>query len=81
MKTTISTLLFTAVATTICSAFAPSLPVFVSSKSYAPLYAEAEKKEVVLDKNFDDVNIVKLLGLRRLKKKMRKNKSKANRGK
>ena len=35
---------------------------------------KAEKKELVLDTNFDDVNVVRLLGLQRVKKIIRKNK-------
>ena len=80
MKAFISVLLFIAAAAT-CSAFAPSARAF-SGRLNTPLNAETEKKkEIVLDKNFNDVNIVKLLGLKRLKKKIRKNKSKANRAK
>lgn len=79
MKSIISVLLLIAAAAT-CSAFAPSARAF-GGRLHTPLNAETEKKEIVLDKNFDDVNIVKLLGLKRLKKKIRKNKSKANRAK
>lgn len=79
MRSFISVLLFIAAVAT-CSAFAPSAPAF-GGRANTLLNAEPEKKEVVLDKNFDDVNIVKLLGLKRLKKKIRKNKSKANREK
>lgn len=79
MKSFISVLLLI-VAVATCSAFAPSPRAF-NARLHTPLNAEAEKKEVVLDKNFDDVNVVKLLGLKRLKKKIRKNKSKANRSK
>lgn len=59
-----------------------------SHEKKAPLSAEAdaaaaktEKKELVLDTDFENVNVVKLLGLQRLKKKARKNKSTTNGGK
>lgn len=61
-------------------AFASSIAAFVPaphfSRKVTPLCAE--KKELVLDTNFENVNVVRLLGLKRLKKKNRKNKSKAN---
>jgi|EP00979_Chaetoceros_neogracilis_P001673 hypothetical protein len=80
MKASITALtLFAVTATT--SAFAPATPAFTRVGTPLAAEAEAEKQEVVLDTNFDDVNIVKLLGLARLKKKARKNKSKANDGK
>jgi hypothetical protein len=55
------------------SAFVPA-PAF--NRVATPLFAE--KKELVLDTNFENVNVVRLLGLKRLKKKSRINKSKAN---
>ena len=85
MKASITTLtLLAAVAST--SAFAPASPAF--TRVATPLSAEAdaaaaktEKKELVLDTDFENVNVVKLLGLQRLKKKARKNKSTTNGGK
>ncbi len=41
------------------------------------VFAEKEKKEVVIDTNFDNVNIVKLLGMKRVKKMARKAKRNA----
>jgi len=63
------------------SAFAPACPSF--TRVATPLNAEvegkkAEKKELVLDTNFEGVNIVKIMGLRRVKKLARKNKGKGN---
>jgi hypothetical protein len=55
-------------------AFAPSAPAF--TRVATPLNAEA--KELVLDTKFEDVNVVKLLGLKRVKKIARKNKRKKN---
>lgn len=83
MKASITALtLLAAVAST--SAFAPAAPAF--TRVATPLSAEAdaakaEKKVLVLDTNFENVNVVKLLGLQRLKKKARKNKSTTNGGK
>ena len=78
MKSFVTALtLLAATATT--SAFAPASPAF--TRVATPLAAEAEKIEVVLDTDFEGVPLVKLLGLARLKKKARKNKSKSNDGK
>ena len=63
-----------AVAST-AAAFAPSTPAF--TRVATPLQAEPAK-ELVLDTNFDEVNIVKLLGLKRVKKIARKMKAKKN---
>eukprot|EP00558_Chaetoceros_sp_UNC1202_P002981 CAMPEP_0197232552 /NCGR_PEP_ID=MMETSP1429-20130617/813_1 /TAXON_ID=49237 /ORGANISM="Chaetoceros sp., Strain UNC1202" /LENGTH=77 /DNA_ID=CAMNT_0042690615 /DNA_START=68 /DNA_END=301 /DNA_ORIENTATION=+ len=60
------------VATT--SAFAPATPTF--TRAATPLNAEAEKKELVLDTNFEEVNLVRLLGLKKARKIARKNKRK-----
>ena len=57
------------------AAFAPAAPFVTKSTA---LSAEAEKKELVLDTNFDDVNIVRLLGLKRVKKMIRKSKTNKN---
>ena len=70
MKGPITAIIALALATS-AAAFAPATP-FVAKPT--ALCAEAEKKELVLDANFDDVNVVKLLGLQRVKKMIRKNK-------
>jgi len=57
------------------AAFAPTAPAF--TRVATPLNAEAPK-ELVLDTNFDEVNIVRLLGLKRVKKLARKSKKKKN---
>ncbi len=57
------------------SAFVPATPSF--TRATTVVRAEGEKKELVLDTNFDDINVVKLMGLRKMKKKVRKMKSKA----
>ncbi len=53
--------------------FAPK----VSSTSVFAEEAKKEKKEVVIDTNFDEVNIVRLLGIKRVKKMARKSKRNA----
>jgi len=82
MKASLTALTLLAAAAS-TSAFAPAAPAFtrVASPLCAEAEAAAEKKELVLDTNFEDVNVVKLLGLKRLKKKARKNKSTGNGGK
>ena len=66
------------------TAFAPSSRVSVSRTASTKIFAEEEKKtektELVLDTNFDEVNVVKLLGLKKVRKIIRKNKSKAEGG-
>eukprot|EP00559_Dactyliosolen_fragilissimus_P005694 CAMPEP_0184855226 /NCGR_PEP_ID=MMETSP0580-20130426/534_1 /TAXON_ID=1118495 /ORGANISM="Dactyliosolen fragilissimus" /LENGTH=99 /DNA_ID=CAMNT_0027349683 /DNA_START=44 /DNA_END=343 /DNA_ORIENTATION=+ len=56
------------------SAFVPAPSTFVTKQSASSvLFSEpAQEKELVLDTNFDDVNIVRLLGLNRVKKLARK---------
>ena len=76
MKATISAITLLAAAST-TAAFAPATPAFTRVAS--PLAAEP-KKELVLDTNFDEVDLVTLLGLKRLKKKARKGKAKTNKG-
>jgi hypothetical protein len=67
-----------ALATSSASAFAPST-ISNARASTTKTFAEDEKKttELVLDTNFDEVNIVKLLGLKKVRKIMRKNKRKS----
>ena len=69
MKTAICTTLALVAAS--ASAFAPSASVAPRAPVTA-LQAEAEKSELLVDDNFDDVNLVGLLGLKRLKKISRK---------
>ena len=52
--------------------FAPRVSTTVFAEE-----AKKEKKEVVMDTNFDDVNIVRLLGMKRVKKMARKSKRSA----
>eukprot|EP00554_Chaetoceros_debilis_P005413 CAMPEP_0194072528 /NCGR_PEP_ID=MMETSP0149-20130528/254_1 /TAXON_ID=122233 /ORGANISM="Chaetoceros debilis, Strain MM31A-1" /LENGTH=77 /DNA_ID=CAMNT_0038752421 /DNA_START=48 /DNA_END=281 /DNA_ORIENTATION=- len=59
---------------TSASAFVPATPAF--SRVATSVNAE-EKKELVLDTNFEDVNVARLLGLKKIKKKIRKMKGKA----
>ena len=60
------------------TAFAPSSTVSASRTASTKIYAEEEKKtELVLDTNFDEVNIVRLLGLKKVRKIVRKNKRKS----
>ena len=65
-------------ATSTASAFVPTANTFVRTQGQAStkVFAE-EKKELVLDTNFDEVNIVRLLGLKSVKRIIRKNKKKA----
>jgi len=69
-----------AVALTIASsttAFAPVPRVAITTGATSTeLFAE-EKKEMVMDTNFDNVNIVRLLGLKKVKKMARKSKRKS----
>ena len=63
----------------VSQAFVQSTTPFVARDSATKVFAEGEKekKEVVLDTNFDEVNIVRLLGMKRVKKMARKSKRKA----
>ena len=63
----------------VSQAFVQSTRPFVSRDSTTKVFAEGEKekKEVVIDTNFDEVNIVRLLGMKRIKKMARKSKTKA----
>mmetsp|Transcript_22311 Transcript_22311/g.27352 ORF Transcript_22311/g.27352 Transcript_22311/m.27352 type:complete len:84 (+) Transcript_22311:78-329(+) len=76
MKSTVAAAALLALTST-ASAFAPTANTFVA-KAPTKLFAEAEKEEMVLDTNFDDVNLARLLGLRRVKKIIRKKKSQRN---
>lgn len=72
---------FTALAllalTSSTAAFAPA-PSF--TRVATPLNAEGDAKELVLDTNFEGVDLVKVLGLKRIKKLARKSKRKKNKG-
>ena len=70
MKWPITATIALALATS-AAAFAPAIPFIAKSTA---LCAEAEKKELVLDTNFEDVDVVRLLGLNKVKKMIRKNK-------
>mmetsp|Transcript_8377 Transcript_8377/g.12602 ORF Transcript_8377/g.12602 Transcript_8377/m.12602 type:complete len:81 (+) Transcript_8377:75-317(+) len=59
------------------TAFVPVANTFVPRTPTTQVFAEGEKSDLVLDTNFDEVNIVKLLGLKRVKKMIRKNKKKS----
>jgi hypothetical protein len=69
------------------TAFAPSSRVVVPQRvGSTGIFAEenkagGEKKELVMDSNFENVNIVRLLGLKKVKKMVRKGKRKAAEGK
>ena len=76
MKTQITTTIALALLAT-SSAFAPSSIPRVNTA----ISAEKVKKELVLDTDFEKVNIVRLLGLRRLKKMSRKLKKQSNESK
>lgn len=68
MKCIISCILSIALLAASTAAFAPTTSTTFVSKS-----ALLAKTELVLDTDFDNVNIVRLLGLRRLRKKSKKN--------
>jgi hypothetical protein len=70
MKGPITATIALALATS-AAAFAPATPFIAKPTA---LCAEAEKKELVLDTNFEDVDVVRLLGLNKVKKMIRKNK-------
>jgi len=62
---------------TILGLVAASAAAFAPAATFAPRTVtslRAEKTELVVDENFDDVNLVGLLGLNRLKKISRKHK-------
>jgi len=61
------------------AAFAPSATF--SPRLSTLVCAEAENKELVLDTNFDEVDLVRLLGLKKVKKLVRKSKRKQNEAK
>ena len=58
------------------AAFAPIASRTATSSMV--LQAEAEKTELVVDENFDEVNLVGLMGLNRLKKISRRHKRQLN---
>ena len=66
MKTAVCTTLALVVAS--ASAFVVPSTSGPQSASITALQAEAEKTELLVDENFDEVNLVGLMGLNRLKK-------------
>jgi hypothetical protein len=80
----------TAAVATVLLATAASVSAFAPSAAFtrqaSPLFAEATatektvkvKNELFLDENFEGVNIVRLMGLQKMKKKARRNKRKLN---
>ncbi len=75
MRATITATIALAAASS-ASAFVPTSNAFTPRAPVTKVFAEGEKTELVLDTNFDEVNIVKLLGLKSVKKAIRKNKRK-----
>ena len=76
MKTVICTTLALVVGCAV--AFSPSATHGRVTLRPTALQAEAEKSELLVDDNFDDVNLVGLLGLKRLKKISRKHSRQLN---
>ncbi len=76
MKTSITAAITLLTAST-TTAFVPVANTFVPRIPATKAFAEGGKSELVLDTDFDEVNIVRLLGLKRVKKIVRKNKKKA----
>merc|ERR1711862_644104 len=61
--------------TTTRTAFTTAVvPLFMSDEATTATTTEKKKKEMVMDENFDNVDIVRLLGIRRVKKMIRRDK-------
>ena len=87
MKTSlVSTIAITLSIASTATAFAPSSRVTMPQRvASTEIFAEekkagGEKKELVMDTNFENVNVVRLLGLKKVKKMVRKGKRAAAEG-
>lgn len=72
-----ATVLTVATASHNATAFAPTMKL-VPRSTFTQIHAEDKKNQpVTMDMNFDEVDIVRLLGLKKVKRRIRKNKRKS----